>query len=128
MTTRKITFYLSLVLLLCVGVVHAGEFSMSSGSLLSPVSAPAERDVAIEAAAPTRSGADSSSRFMSGAGVAPTSHTEMRASSEPGLDSVSAAPSKVDNNARVGAPAAPVLPNRARAGNRWQSLVPGAIK
>jgi len=133
MTTREITFHLSLALLLCMGVVHAGEFSMSSGSMLAQVSTPVqvERDVATGPAAPISAGADSSSRFMRSAGVesTPGPGTEIRANAEPTLDSISATPSKAEDNARMGgAPAASAAPNRSRNGNRWQSLVPGAIK
>ncbi|MEO8011936.1 MAG: hypothetical protein ABI650_09855 [Dokdonella sp.] len=124
MSTRKPPLFLALLLLLsCSTAVHAGTYAMSSDAL--PVSV----DV-VTSPEPARfesAGGDSSSRYM--LGVDASSESRADSASPSNDDSGSTAPTAAANvSGRVGAPASATPASRPRSGNRWQSLVPGAIK
>ena len=134
MSTRKFLYPLTASLgLLAATAASAGDFSMSGGMLAQAASMDTVRNVTMEPTSRSALGADSSSLPEMRGGV--VTESEFGEGSSPrnasGTDS-DAAPAAVTTpaaGARTAIPVAtPAVPNRARSGNRWQSLVPGAIK
>ena len=127
MSTRKTTSILLLVTSLALATIaHAGEFSMAGGDM----SANAAASVAItsnatmEPVSRTSSGGDTM-------GYGPPVTSDVTNDDAPSLrattDAEASAP--IAAPARAVAPATtPAAQTRARSSNRWQSLVPGAIK
>ena len=134
MSTRKIIYPLSISLWLLGAVsAFAGEFSMSSGMFAQAgTEVDTISNLTSERSPRTALGGDSSSmRDMRGAVAGADSDDDAHAGAFGDDETMPGAAQQTTPAAssRTAIPAAvPVVPNRARSSNRWQSLVPGAIK
>jgi hypothetical protein len=141
MNTRKFIHCLSAVsALLFAAAVHADEFSMASGNLLAQtgsmnLASTGDRDSSPDPV--TVNGDLGGSRFMHGSSrdSMPSGISDGRTSASDNSDdepatSVRASNAPVNvNGTRATIPnATPATPAKSRSSNRWQSLVPGAIK
>ena len=131
MSTRKYTYPLSISLwLLGAASALAGDFSMASGMLAQSGSGvDTIRNVTMEPSSRASLGGDST-RDMRGAMVDSNARDDIGARAME--DSPEATPgaglTTPAASSRAIPAATPTVPSRARSSNRWQSLVPGAIK
>ncbi len=122
MTTRKPFLFLLLLLLIGSSGAHASSYSMASASLPASAEPPSSPEPArLESV-----GGDSSSRYMLGVDAAPAASSRSAESDD--ADGAAATNTAGSVGNRVGAPVSSTPSSRQRNGNRWQSLVPGAIK
>ncbi len=130
MSTRKFIHLLATTLGLSVAAsACAGDFSMSGSMLVQAGSMDTVRNVAMEPSSRSALGADSSSLAEMRGGDVDSAIDEPVATRATSTVDTETMPTTPAAAARSGMPsAAPAVPNRARSSNRWQSLVPGAIK
>lgn len=126
MSTRKSTsiglFITSLAL---AAMAHAGEFSMAGGDLATEAVASTSGSASTAMEPVSRASAGGDTLGYASASVS-TSNDDAPAA-RPVVEAEASAPAAAP--ARVAAPATtPAASSRTRSGNRWQSLVPGAIK
>lgn len=134
MMTRKPARYLLIAAAwLAPTCVLAGQFSFGGGETMSSESnttIEGSRGLSMDvvpAASRLPDGGETSLPFTR-AGVADASRDEA-SPRDIDNDPVSAPTTAASPAPRTAIPVAtPAVPNRARSGNRWQSLVPGAIK
>ncbi len=131
MNTRKfLHLLLALAGLTLAVAAHAGEFSMGQATLAQSGVSNADADVV--SSVPASLGGDSgSSRYARGgetmaSGVSDVNSSEPDEDASPSLRSATA-PTHVNGTRSALPNAAPAVPAKSRS-NRWQSLVPGAIK
>ncbi len=134
MSTRNFLFPLTAtVWLLGATAACAGDFPMSGSMLAQAGSMDTVRNVTMEPSSRSALGADSSSLpEMRGGAIADSDYAESaspRAATGNDADTTPATVTTPGAGARTAIPVAtPAVPSRARSGNRWQTLVPGAIK
>ena len=125
MSTRKTTSILLVVTsLVFAAMAHATDFSMAGGdmSVEAVASVASTSSATMEPVSRASSGGDTMGYVPAGVSSSTEDAAPNRAAIEPEAAPV-AAP------ARAVVPATtPAAPSRSRSGNRWQSLVPGAIK
>ena len=127
MNTRTIVSSLFLGCLACAGAfAQAGESSMGGEMSSDALGSPATGVATMESASRGSSGGEAG-YYGSAGGDAPVD--------EPSVTRAAAEVDSTTTPASAPAPAratttgtTPSSPSRARNGNRWQSLVPGAIK
>lgn len=123
MSTRKTTSIFLLVASFALATIaHAGDFSMAGGDMSANVDAgtPSAPNATMEPVSRSASGGDTMSYSQASA-------SDSTPASRIASDSDASAP--VTTPARAAVPAStPAAQTRARSSNRWQSLVPGAIK
>ena len=129
MSTRKTTsIFLFVASLAFAAMAHAGDFSMAGGDMSASASASAgagasTSSVAMEPVSRASSGGDTMGYAPAGVSTSNDEAPQTRVVAEAETSTPAAAP------VRAAAPATtPAASSRARTGNRWQSLVPGAIK
>lgn len=119
----------------CASAAHAGDFSMGSSSLVTQIEPQNNGgNDHYTSSEPMGMSGDSGARSMLG-----SRHTDMPSGINEPRQSASDADDQNTNDRstspqingtapRATAPTTPAGVNKSRSGNRWQSLVPGAIR
>ena len=126
MNTRTIVSTLLLGCLACAGALaEASEFSMGGEMSSDALGSPASAGVATMDSVSRTGGGDATFYAQGGSETPADEPTVTRAPTEADTTPTPAAtgPARATTTG-----AAPASATRARNGNRWQSLVPGAIK